>query len=476
MGQTIYFGNLRRAMDVPAPKSGMDASSVGRVEKIDLANGGSFVSMSQGNHREFDMDWGTTPADSLAWLFDYRNGRYGTGLCYFVDPYANNALPPHWAEPGLSAGDWPSLYSPGVNPTLTPSGGYRTNWVIDPNVVAPLNWASLGSATISSQTGAGAVSGNTFGRAVATLAAAAYGTNATATFPVVAGETFALSGYVRGTTGRNIQMRITWTGATATSNTAVNIASTTAWQRLTYTGTVPAGATAARVDFVAASTSVVVGNLFEWDNVMYERGTTTVGTYFDGSYRFADGRVAAWTGAANSSASTLSVFIANMPTFAATYNLTGPLTANPDRAAVLLIPTGKTLYLGFTGSQTGNGVIAIQPIALDGTYAAVQTPALLSASATTRLNASFSSATYSAVIVYIDTTTTGAATVTLLSATAVYAANGVGQTLTGVHTPGEGHTGLRFASNPVRTYVQKRPDGTEFITAAVKFTEVGAWL
>lgn len=476
MGQTIYFGNLRRAMDVPAPKSGMDASSVGRVEKIDLANGGSFVSMSQGSHREFDMDWGSTPADNLAWLYDFRNGRYGTGLCYFVDPYANNALPPHWAEPGLSAGDWPSLYSPGVNPTLAPSGGYRTNWVIDPNVVAPLNWAGANSPTVTSQIGAGAVSGNTFGRVVATVAAAAYGVTSSSTFPVVAGESFALSGYVRGTTGRNIQLRITWTGATATSNTAVNIASTTSWQRLTYTGTVPAGATAARVDIIAAATSVVVGNLFEFDNVMYERGTTTVGSYFDGSYRFADGRVAAWTGAANSSASTLSVFIANMPSFSATYSLNGPLATNPLRSAVLLVPPTKTLWLGFSGSQTGNGVVAVQPINIDGSYAAVQYPTLLSASGTTRLNTSFSGATYSAVIIYIDTTTAGAATVTLVSASAVYAATGTPPTLTGVHTAGEGHTGLRFAANPVRTYVQKRPDGTEFITAAVKFTEVGAWL
>lgn len=480
----VWFGNLRKAVWLPAPRRGMEAGPRGRIEKVDLANGGSFVSMSQATHREYDMEWGATNHDLLRPLYDYRNGIYGPGLIYMCDPWASNALPPHWAEPFLSTQDWPSIYSSGAQGVATAEGVVRTNYAPDPNVDNLSQWTASGGATaptfVTVLGPAGAVRGASFGRLTAQTAATAYEARSVQTFPVVAGENYAFSAYVRGTTSRNAQLRITWTGATATSGTSTAVASTTAWQRLSMTGAVPVGATAARLDIVGVATSVVVGNLIEFDGLLYERGTTTVGTYFDGSTIYADGRRATWAGTEDASASSTFTPNANMPKYSAAYTLSTPLGGSlPTRAAVLLIPPTKTLHIGFSGTAVNGASVYVQPILLDGTGDMPQALTLLSPSGTTRLNTSFSGATYSAIAIYLDTTTVGVSSVTLNSGKAVYVTTGSSPILTGTHASGEGSTGLRFQSEILRTYISERGNGgdnVQMVSAAVSMTEVGAWL
>lgn len=115
----FWFGNLTKAGYHPAPSSGMDADSVGFSDRLDFQNGGAYVAQTQGTHREFNLSWGVQEKSAMQWLSDYRNGVNGTGLLYMVDPFATNALPPHWATPSLTCGDWPSLVSPSVQPTQT---------------------------------------------------------------------------------------------------------------------------------------------------------------------------------------------------------------------------------------------------------------------------------------------------------------------------------------------------------------------
>lgn len=477
----VWFGNLRSAFWMPAPSAGMEATSRGRIEKVDLANGGSFVSQSQATHREYDMEWKTVEHDEIRPLYDYRSGLRGSGLLYFCDPWVANALPPHWAEPALTGDDWPSLYSSGVKPSIVGAGTIRTNWIFDPNATSVSAWVAGGATvpTVSAITRqAGAVAGFNYIRITANLAASAYSANAASTFPVVAGEAFAASVYVRGTTSRSAQIRVTWTGATATTGTLTAIASSTAWQRLTYTGTVPVGATAARVDVLAAATSVAVGNYVEFDGLLFERGTSTVGVYFDGSALYTDGRAVSWSAAANNSASTLSVPVSGMPMRSATYTISTPLApgAYPRRSSVLLIPPTQTLWLGFSGSSVGDAVIRVQPVNIDGSMPPPVSLTLLATSGSTRMNASFSGSTYSAVIIYLDTNTLGSSTITLNSGKAVYATTGTPPVLTGLHENGEGHTGMRFQSDITRVYHNLRGvDGTQLVSAAVSLTEIGAW-
>lgn len=112
----FWFGNLRRAGYFPAPNSGMDADSIGVSDQMDFANGGAYVAQSAGTHREFNLSWGVQEKSVMNFLKDYRNGVHGTGLLYMVDPFAANALPPHWANPGLTCEGWPSLVGPSVKP------------------------------------------------------------------------------------------------------------------------------------------------------------------------------------------------------------------------------------------------------------------------------------------------------------------------------------------------------------------------
>lgn len=193
----------------------------------------------------------------------------------------------------------PFFYGEPVVVELTSTN--RTNQCTNPSFeTGTASWAALVSTLSNPLTGGW--SGVRHLRCTATTATTAFGATGT-THTVVAGEAFAVSAYVRGTVGRGVQIRITWTGAAATSNVAVAVGSLTAWQRLTYTGVVPVGATAARVDLVVAATGVVIGDVLDVDGVLAERAAT-IGAYFDGDTPDTASLVYAWTGVAHASTST----------------------------------------------------------------------------------------------------------------------------------------------------------------------------
>lgn len=118
----IYLGNERYAAYVLAPTSGMDADTVGFEDSMTFLNGGAYVSNGAGSHREYNMSWATAPKQSLDFLAAYRNGVYGTGLLSFVDPFLENWLPPHWANPSLATRGWPSILGPDSPATAVTTG------------------------------------------------------------------------------------------------------------------------------------------------------------------------------------------------------------------------------------------------------------------------------------------------------------------------------------------------------------------
>lgn len=137
------------------------------------------------------------------------------------------------------------------------------------------SWAAAGAgAVLTWQSTGGAVSPG-YAR-LTSGGAVAMSVNQAGTFPVVAGDLFAAQAQVRGTVGRQVHLRMTWTGAASTQATAVAVASTTAWQTVTFTGTVPVGATAVRVDVLADVTGMVAGNVLDVDAVEYVERTNTV--------------------------------------------------------------------------------------------------------------------------------------------------------------------------------------------------------
>jgi hypothetical protein len=169
----------------------------------------------------------------------------------------------------------------------------------------------------------------------------------------------------------------------------------------------------------------------------------------------------------------------NQPIYSAKYTISGAASAIPDRGQVLLIPPTHQLSIGFSGSATNGGVVRVQPYNLNGTLAATQDLTLLSASGTTRLNKTFSGATYSAIKIYLTSTISGTATVTLDSGDAVYTPLTGTPVLTGNHKEGRGHTGFKFASDPTLSYNFFDDGGVvprRYVSAAVTFEEIGGWL
>lgn len=116
MNRKVYFGNATKQLWVPAPQSGLAASTNGFVSENVLLSGRGSLRRSKASHRSFSASWiGSMNADaaedSLHTIKDFSDGLYGDGPFYWLDPYAidTNLLPPHWAAPMLSASGWPSL-------------------------------------------------------------------------------------------------------------------------------------------------------------------------------------------------------------------------------------------------------------------------------------------------------------------------------------------------------------------------------
>jgi hypothetical protein len=336
----MYFGTQERMTWVKCPAYNPDISKVGWQTTNQFLNGGASVRRSSTAHKEYQFAWNLTSASNIAAITDYADGLYGDGLIYFLDPFATttNLLPQSWAAPRLGAEDG-VVFNGKVRPTLSATSanafgyptksatytfdassvfetlfipipdGYvfyfgahgsstgtaavaisdvnaatvvtnRINYVTNPSFAADTsNWSASGTGATLARVAATGSDGTGYARLTSGAAATAKSANGN-TFAVVAGQSFAFSAYVRGTVGRAVALRATWTGATATSTVA--LASASAWQRITFTGTVPAGATAVRIDVTQTATGGVIGDVLDIDAVLAELSTTTVGTFFDG--------------------------------------------------------------------------------------------------------------------------------------------------------------------------------------------------
>lgn len=118
MNRKVYFGNAQSQCWIPAPLTGLTMESTGFMVENQLLSGRMHVKRSGASHRAFSASWsGSLNAeakeDSLHTIKDFADGIYGPGPFYWLDPYAvgSNLMPPQWASPMLSLGDWPSISS-----------------------------------------------------------------------------------------------------------------------------------------------------------------------------------------------------------------------------------------------------------------------------------------------------------------------------------------------------------------------------
>lgn len=175
----------------------------------------------------------------------------------------------------------------------------RTNRIANPSFeVSTTGWTVGGSgATLVRTTGTPWV-GAAFGRLTSGLASAAFSANS-ATVSCTAGDLFALSFYVRGTVGRQVQLRATFNGGGGAPLSDVFIVgSTTAWQRITMVGVIPPGVTTIRPDIRVTAVGVLSGDVLDIDGGLLEYGTNVIGPYIEGTvnYGYVSTMTAAWAG------------------------------------------------------------------------------------------------------------------------------------------------------------------------------------
>jgi hypothetical protein len=216
-----------------------------------------------------------------------------------------------WPEGGTSA----LVTNRATNPSFETASGtviVATNSVVNPNFETNSTGYVVGGAAASllrqQDTTNPPLPGRTWHARIQTNATTAASISSSVTYAVVAAEKYHAEFKLRGTPGEVIVLRITWTGATATTTSNQTIASATAWQTVVFDGVVPAGATAARIDLLRSSGGT--GSVIDMSCAQYLRnvGARLPVGYFDGGIEeFSDTDVTtAWTGTANASSSTVS--------------------------------------------------------------------------------------------------------------------------------------------------------------------------
>jgi hypothetical protein len=169
----------------------------------------------------------------------------------------------------------------------------------------------------------------------------------------------------------------------------------------------------------------------------------------------------------------------NQPARKATWSITSAANTAPAAARasfIIPIPPTYTLHLGVSGAVTGAAVQHVIAYNIAAGTSASSDLTLLTDTSSTRLNASFAGSSYDYVQVFNDWRTSSAAsTATVTSRLAQLWPTGVTPTLTGNHIPGEGHTGLQFASGSLDGSYRVLDD-SRYSSLGFSLVEVGAWL
>lgn len=123
----MWFGTLDRMRWIDAPLRGADMSPEGWGAGSTLLSGGAAARMSWGTHKKYVFEWPDSTDRRMAQLLkSYRDGTFGRGLLYFVDPltYDQNILPARWANPSMSLGEEGPGLVQGIYPSeVTTVGG-----------------------------------------------------------------------------------------------------------------------------------------------------------------------------------------------------------------------------------------------------------------------------------------------------------------------------------------------------------------
>lgn len=104
----FYFGTEEHMEMFATPLQGADSSPQAWGAEGTLLNGGGWGMNSWASHKQYTYEWPQSSSPEVAQkMKSYRDGTYGRGLLYFLEPgiYRTNVLPAHWADPSMSVDD-----------------------------------------------------------------------------------------------------------------------------------------------------------------------------------------------------------------------------------------------------------------------------------------------------------------------------------------------------------------------------------
>lgn len=485
----MYFGNRARMTWVKCPDSGMGMGGSRYSSEGVFLNGGAFVRNSATGHRAYDMSWNFLRADEKDAIRSYLDGVYGTGLLYFLDPFAmrRNVLPTAWAAPGVAVDGGPRLLG-GMSEApvaATPAGPetlLRTNLINNPMPASTNDWFSPAGdpLTLVTEGGQNAIevlnnSGDnavyTYPRSLVTPDSSLSGSAYLPSAALVPGAWIAFSAEVRAldtsvAAAMRLVLQASGTGGTfaggATTVTLARPVSNTGYVRISgavQIATVSA-ATYFRTIIWPGNASAVAGSGFRFRKVVRAIASTeaaalaAVATYFDGATTDTATRRYDWQGAANASLSTETALSVpeGIPVQGAKY------TVDADSEFKKLwvpIPPGHTLHITAPYSRTGTAALTVTP---DNGVAATLPPT------GTPTTVSGTGATLSLA---------GLGTITLGYMMAQVLPTGQTPDFSRFY-PGIGHSGARL-SGDINDIGYSSPQALDFSALSFTLRETGSW-
>lgn len=123
----FWFGTEDRAEFFATPLQGADSSPSAWAADGTLLNGGGWALNSWGSHKRYTYEWPASSSRETAQkMKSYRDGTYGRGLLYFLEPtiFTTNVLPASWADPSMALDNEAPTLVYGVDPLpVITSGG-----------------------------------------------------------------------------------------------------------------------------------------------------------------------------------------------------------------------------------------------------------------------------------------------------------------------------------------------------------------
>lgn len=128
--ECFWFGTEERMQWFKTPLQGADSSPSGWSADGTLLNGGGWALNSWGSHKRYSYEWPQSSSPEVAQkMKSYRDGTYGRGLLYFIEPtiFLTNVLPAAWATPSMAIQDEAPTLVYDVDPIAVPTSNFGVN-------------------------------------------------------------------------------------------------------------------------------------------------------------------------------------------------------------------------------------------------------------------------------------------------------------------------------------------------------------